>query len=191
MKLMDIANFITYGGKKREQPQAPIVVTHPEDIYGENKVLLSWKADSRPVKKAFNQKFIRTGIVIGVVVALLLAMMQEFFLILVVVSVVFISYVLSNAPIEVVENELTTHGVKTAGQFFYWHELKKSSDVELLAVDVLDKLPGRLFLSFSQDDRVAIKEIFAKHITYVEEEPLTAIDKLYFRFLDKFNFDRK
>ncbi len=66
------------------------MVTHPEDIYGENKVLLSWKADSRPVKKAFNQKFIRTGIVIGVVVALLLAMMQEFFLILVVVSVVFI-----------------------------------------------------------------------------------------------------
>lgn len=164
----------------------------PEAL-GEKQVLMSWKSLARPERKGINQKFMRTGIVIGLVVALFLALMQEFFLIMVVASIVFFAYILINSPIETFEHEISTHGIKTQGQMFYWYELTKffftqNADAHVLAVDTFDKLPSRLYLLYSLDQEQKLKEICEKYITYLEKEPLTSLDKAYSKVLGKFNF---
>jgi hypothetical protein len=189
-------NLLTYSGLISPKPAAEVVEKPPvnPDSLGEKTVLLSWKASSRPERKGISQKFIRTGIVIGLVIALVLALMQEFFLILVVASIVFFSYILINSPIDTIEHELSTHGVKTNGDMYYWYELKRfffttSTGTEMLSIDTIDRLPTRLFMLFNAKDKDKIREVCEKYITYVSEEPLTKWDEVYFKVMSKFNFE--
>ena len=124
MNLKDLASYIGVTSTKKEelpvQPATPVQATTPEAL-GEKKVLYAWESSSKLGKRSWDPKMVRTGVVIGVVVGLLLFLMQEFFLILVVASVIFISYILSNSPMENIAHEISTHGVKTGDQQFYWY----------------------------------------------------------------------
>lgn len=191
-------SLLTYAGfmspKKIEEVQEKPQMT--KESLGEKETLLTWKAPARPIRKVANQRFIRTGIVIGLVIAIVLAMMQEFFLILVVASIVFFSYILINAPIETLEHELSTHGLRTNGELFYWYELRQffftqSTGTEMLAIDTIDRLPTRLYVLFNPKDKDKIREICEKYITYVVDEPLTKWDQAYFKIMSKLNFDNK
>ncbi len=167
----------------------------PESL-GEKKVLMTWKSPSRPNRSRFSQKFIKTGIVIAVVIGLLLVIMQEFFLILVVGSLVFVTYILSNAPVEDVENELSTHGVQTAGVMYHWYDLsrfffKNVESTHILAIDTKRGLPGRLFISYKPEDHDKIRDILAKYLQYLSTEPMTLMDKAYYKVVDKLNFEEK
>jgi hypothetical protein len=137
----------------------------------------------------------RTFMVIGVVVALLLAAMQEFWLIAVIASIAFLSYVLRVTPPEKVKHEITTHGVRFATEFFGWNELEKyyfgvdGSD-DILVVDTKEVLPGRLFFIINSADKDKISELFSKHVHFMEKPPEGFMEKTYSSVLDKFSFDR-
>jgi hypothetical protein len=191
----DVLTFMGITPAAKPEPETvetPRVKRTPESL-GEKQVLMAWKSLARPERQGINRKFMRTGIVIGLVVALFLALMQEFFLILVVASIVFFAYILINSPIEMHDHEISTHGIKTQGQMFYWYELTRfffttNADSHVLAVDTFDKLPSRLYLLYAPDQEQKLKEICEKYIPYLEKEPLTSLDKAYSKVLGKFNF---
>jgi hypothetical protein len=193
-KLSDVTNFIGLTGAKPAEQEAPVLPETPPEPVGEKQVILAWEIQARQEKKTINLKFQKMLIVIGVVVALLLAIMGEFFLILVIASLIFVSYVLYSTPPETVKYELSTHGVEVSDQFYPWKTLKQfffstntSPGKEVLVVDTIERFPGRLFIHFTPEQRETLKETFSKYIPFVKEEPITAMDKAYLSFLDKFN----
>jgi hypothetical protein len=192
MKLFDVTNYlgITNVQPKMEQAQTTVV---NRDGLGPKEVFLQWEAQSRVHKKGLNKKMSRTMIVIGAVISLFLAVMGEFFLILVVGSIIFMSYVLSVTPPENVSYEISNYGIMFGEQMFYWDQLKQyffsySSGQELLCVDSKESLPGRVFISIRAGDKDKIKDILSRYLAFLKEEPVTVMDKTYKSFTDKFNF---
>jgi hypothetical protein len=196
MQLKDITSFIGLT-KKKEEPAVLEQTTTKQgpSMYGEKVVEYSWTAPNRVVKE-ISQKSAKTIIVIAVSVSLLFALMQEFLLIIVIASAGFLYYMLSKSPVAVVDHQVSTHGLWYAGeQFYYWYELKQfffSGDGEslFLCVDTVERLPGRIFLNIKPEDREKLKELFAKRLLFLEEEPKNFIDKAYGSAISKFALDK-
>ncbi|PIS22698.1 hypothetical protein COT50_00660 [candidate division WWE3 bacterium CG08_land_8_20_14_0_20_41_10] len=197
MQLKDVTSFIGLTRKKdafTPTDNAPVPQVDPKS-YGEKVVELAWSAPNRVVKE-MSQKTAKTLIVIAVSVSLLFALMQEFLLIIVIASAGFLYYMLSKSPATEVKHEVSNHGVWYASeQFYYWHELKqfffKTYGTEtILCVDTIEKLPGRIFLNINPTDKEKLKEIFAKHLVFLEEEPKGLVDKMYGSAISKFALDK-
>lgn len=185
-------------GFKARSPEAPASIRSnplPVDLqqtYGSKKVILSWKALARPARKDAGKKVTRAIIVASAAAALILALLQEFPLILVIVSLAFVSYVLSKVPPEEALFEISSHGIKINDDLFYWHEMSqfffvKTDDFDVLAVDVPQNTPTRLFLTIHNADMGKIKDVLSEHLNYIEVEPKSIFDRTYENFIGKFN----
>lgn len=192
--LKSVTNFLGFTTDKSptsytSQPDEPMDIQK----LGEKKVLHMWEAMSRGEKKGFSQKFVRTMIVIGVVVSLLLIIMQEYFLILALGGIIFISYALSKTPPEKVTYEISSHGIGHSGEFYYWTQLRSfffthCDGVEMMAVDTKETMPGRLFLTLGSQDKERLKESVSGYLPYFSEAPRNIMDKAYESITQKFNF---
>lgn len=161
------------------------------DKLGPKKVYISWESHVRPTTKQKDSKLSRTMLVIGVFIGLLLILMQEYALIVLIASLVFVNEAIKKSAPQLVKHEASTHGFSYAGQMYYWHQLRRfffSSD-EMLCIDTYDVLPGRLFVVCSSKDKKQIKEALEKHINYLEEAPKTSFEKAYESILGKLNLD--
>lgn len=196
MQLKDVTSFVGLT-KKKEEPVNPAqaLVKPDPSMYGEKVVEYSWTASDRIVNE-LSQKSAKTIIVIAVSVSLLFALMQEFLLIIVIASAGFLYYMLSKSPATEVNHEVSTHGLWYAGeQFYYWYELKQfffkgDGQSLFLCVDTIERLPGRIFLNINPADREKLKELFAKRLLFLEEEPRGFIDKAYGSAISKFALDK-
>jgi hypothetical protein len=158
----------------------------PRELY------IEWDSVVKQEVKEVNRRFSRTFIIIAVVIALLLVVMKEFGLIFVVASLIFFLVALNRLPEHSVHIEASSYGIKYGESMYYWHDLKnfffkKVGSGEILVVDTNIYLPGRLFFSFMPSDREKIKESLTKHITYLEVEPVTFLDKLFDNVKGRFN----
>ncbi len=196
MQLKDITSFVGLT-KRKEEPVSPSrsVVKPDPSMYGEKVLEHSWTAPNRIVSQ-LSQKSAKTIIVIAVSVSLLFALMQEFLLIMVIASAGFLYYMLSKSPATEVTHEVSTHGLWYAReQFYYWYELKQFFFKEqngglFLCVDTVERLPGRIFLNINPDDREKLKELFAKRLLFLEEEPKGFIDRAYGSVVSKIALDK-
>lgn len=158
---------------------------------GEKKILLSWEADSRPhTADVSEQRMTRTYTVIGVVIALVLIILQEFFLLLLIGSMLFVRYVLAKVPPEKINYTLSTHGITIGPETYYWKELLQYFFLDgvgehVVAVDIEGAAMPRLFISFHPKDKQAIKEILDQHLIYIETPPKSAFDKTYDNIMSK------
>ncbi len=196
MNLNTFSDFLGITNSKATEPGVSTKPIFDPTTLGEKKVLMQWESDSRVERKGFNKKFTRTMIVLIVVVALLLAIMQEFFLILAIGSLVFISYALAKTAPEKVSITLSTHGLTYDDKFYYWAEFKQfffnnQEGVLHLIVDTNEKLPGRLYILCNPTDQDKIKEIFSRYLPLLDKIPETSLDKTYKNLLSKINFDAK
>jgi len=157
------------------------------------KVFLSWETLGRAEKSGdIGIKFTRTFTTIGIFVGLVLVAMQEFFLILAVGSVIFIVQALAKASPENVRYELSNHGLLIDETLYYWNQLKKyffikREGAEALAIDTTLGFPGRIFISFNQENKGEIRRILDQRLFFLEKEPKTFLDTTYEKVLDKFN----
>ncbi|NMB70397.1 hypothetical protein GYA27_04340 [candidate division WWE3 bacterium] len=158
---------------------------------GEKKILLSWEADSRPhTTDVSEQRMTRTYTVIGVVIALVLIILQEFFLLLLIGSMLFVRYVLAKVPPEKINYTLSTHGITIGPETYYWKELLQYFFMDgvgehVVAVDIEGAAMPRLFISFHPKDKETIKEILDQHLIYLETPPKSAFDKTYETIMSK------
>lgn len=185
IKLIDITDMVGLTDTGAKEPTAPTKPSFDPDKEGDRKVLHAWETvtrEHRPIKGA--SKVNRSLVIIGAVVALLLVSMQEFMLVAVVASMLFMRYVLSATPPRSVSHTLTNHGLVYSGQFYGWNELSKffirsEGENDVLCVDTVERLPGRLYLHLNSGDAKKVKEIVGRYLTFLKEEPKIFADRMY------------
>lgn len=195
MKLIDVTNLLGITSLDRDKPQdiqTPRVLKAPQET---PKTLYTWTAVSRPEKKGLDQKKLRTLIIIGIMVSLLLVAMQQFFMILAVLSLIFVVYMLGQVPPEEMTYEINTQGVKYGNLMYYWEELKyffpiTENNHEVLAIDLVNGIPGRLFFTVTKENKKKVTDLLKDYVNYLDEAPKSFIDKAYDSMTEKIALDR-
>ena len=160
-----------------ETDSAPARV--PSIRFEPEKDLHSWKAPSRPFKKR-GREFWVTVLSIAALLAFVLFLAEGVMPVILIISLVFLFYVLSTVTPEEIEYKITNRGVKVADKTTnwdfltrYWFEKKLGSDV--LVFESLN-FPGRLETVALEKDVPKIKEVLKKYVP--EEKPeQTTFDK--------------
>lgn len=180
-----------FGLSLKRKDESPVPTAENEDR-GPLEVYISWDSVVKQEIKDINKRFSRTFIIIAVFVSLLLVAMQEFGLILVVASLIFFLFALNKMPEQSVKVEVNSHGIKYGDTIYFWPDLKyfffkAIGNGEILIVDTKIYIPGRLFFSFNAEDKEKIKESIKKHIIFLEQEPVSYMDKLLNNVKSRFN----
>ncbi len=197
MKVTDLTDFFGVTNSKRNQELEPEKGKLDRENLGPQKVLLEWKGVPKAATATMDPRYQKTFLIIGVVIVFLLVLMKEFFLILVVASLYFVSHVMAKNPLEKLKYVISTYGLTINDRLYYWDEIERfffsghySAGEEYLAVDLKEGFPSRLVIGFEQQDKTKIVEAMNKFVPYLEEEPLTFIDKAYKSVLDKFDLKK-
>src|SRR3990167_3231537 len=124
-----------------EEPK-PVVIQKEAE-----KELLTWTAPARPFKRR-DREFYITIIAIAGIVGLVLFLIEGFMPVILIVSLVFLFYVLSTVEPENIEYKITNKGIKVVDKRTDWSLINRfwfsrRFDSELLVVETLG-LPGRM-----------------------------------------------
>ncbi|MFA5026141.1 MAG: hypothetical protein WC503_06570 [Candidatus Shapirobacteria bacterium] len=154
----------------------------------EEKVLFSWEAAERSYQKK-DKDFWVTAIAILILVSVILIFIKEFFLIMALISVLFLYYALSSVPPGLISNKLTNRGLYFGELRYEWKILRKfwfkknmSSDTINFETDL--RFPRMISLVINQKDTEKLKEIIIKRIPHLETSP-TFVDRLTKWFADR------
>lgn len=144
------------------------------------KDLLVWTAPSRPFKRR-DKQFYLTTISIAGIVCLILFLAEGAMPVILIISLIFLYYVLSTVEPEKIEYKITNKGIKvgdkrTIWQFLgrFWFSQRHDS---LLLILETGFLPGRMELVINSEIKENIKNILKDYL--VEEEiPPSNLDKV-------------
>lgn len=146
----------------------------PNQLYGPEKELLihEWKAPSRPFKKHEKQFYTTVGTIV-LLIALILFFAGQVLPVAVVLSVGFLVYVTTSIPPTDIENKITTYGIWTGDDFYYWEEMgrfwfTKKYDDKILHVEIA-RFPNRLTILIDPEEETIIAEMLS--VVLIEEEP--------------------
>lgn len=186
-------DFLGFTDFKSKEPTPPTSgqTFNPESA-GERKVLYKWTIASHSKTAMDMPKFTKSHMIIGLFVAFILIVMQEFLLIAVIGSLVFLWYVLSSAEPEEVTHEISTHGVDYAGTFYRWDELNeffisKTGEMNAINIDTKTRLPGRLIMMLKPGDVEKVRELVGRYLTFMEEPPQLFTDNIIKSAAEKMN----
>jgi len=155
------------------EPQAVVVRKESErDIY-------VWSAPARPFKRRDRQFYVTTFAITGIV-SLILLFAEGPMPVLLIVSLVFLYYVLSTVEPENVEYKISNKGIKIAGKLTSWSYLtrfwfSKSLDSDMLVLETT-LIPGRIEMVIKPDSKSILKKEISAYIPF-EELPSTGLDK--------------
>uniref|UniRef100_A0A7C4XMK6 DUF5673 domain-containing protein n=1 Tax=candidate division WWE3 bacterium TaxID=2053526 RepID=A0A7C4XMK6_UNCKA len=199
IQLKDITNFLGITNIKSNDIIPPLSKQpKPEnvtDVTSDRRLLYEWTAPNRVSDgKILQLKQNRSAIVIGLAIGFLLILMQEFLLIAVVASLMFLKYVLASTKGEQVRHRILNRGVEYAGDFFTWDELKyffftNESGLEVLCIDTMNRFPGRLHFNIEPGSRDRLQKILEEYMSYVQEAPKMFGDNLFKAAMDRISLD--
>ncbi len=143
------------------------------------KDLLTWTAAARPFKRRNREFFITVGAMAGVV-GLVLFIIEGVLPLILLISLLFLFYVMSTVEPANIEYKITNFGIKVAGKRTDWNAMKrfwfvKRMDSELLIIETFS-LPGRLEMVIRPEIKKDIEKIISDYIPF-EEQPASYIDK--------------
>lgn len=158
---------------KIKEPMEVTVKKEPE------KELFSWTAPARPFKRR-NREFYVTIIAITVIVGLILLLTEGFMPVILLISLIFLFYILNTVEPENIQYKITNKGIKVADKKTQWELLTnfwftKRHDNDLLVFGTFS-LPGRMELVINEGDKETLKTIISGFITE-EEIPPSGLDK--------------
>lgn len=135
------------------------------------KDLLVWRAPSRPFKTRDRQFYVTT-ISIASMVCLILFLAEGAMPVILIISLIFLYYVMSTVPPEEIEYKITNKGIKVGNQLTVWDSLGrfwfgKRFDNDLLIFET-NSIPNRMELVFKQDLKIEAEKILKEYL--VEEE---------------------
>jgi len=150
----------------------------------EEKKIVSWLAPSRPFKRR-SKDFYVTLVTMASVVGLVVFLVEGFMPILLLISLLFLFYVLSTIEPETIEYQITNLGVRIADKTTRWEMMgkfwfTKRFGNELLIIEVF-RIPGRIELIVNSDMKTEIKKELEQHLTH-QEIPASNLDKVVERF---------
>lgn len=192
MELPNLAKFMDI--KDRRDSLGPAKVEEMDrDNLPAKEVFFSWEKEmSLEDRKSVSKRFSRSFLVIGIVIGLIFLAMQQFFVLLIIGSLVFFIQALNKVSPEIVKYELSNRGIMIDDSIYYWDKLRRfffmgGEDSGVIAVDTVLGFPGRVYLSFNLQDREKIKGILEKYTNYLDEEPRNVFDNTYDRVVSKFS----
>jgi len=149
--------------------------------------LFSWKAPSRPFKKRDREFWVTVG-AIAFIGGIILFLIEGVMPVILIISIVFLYYVMSTVEPETVAYSITNLGVKFADKRTDWDYLTrfwftKRLDTTLLVFE-MTSLPGRLELVIDPKDQDKIKEVLTDYVVN-EEAPPSQLDKAANYLADK------
>lgn len=161
-------------GTLNNEPQ-PVVVRKESE-----REIISWKAPSRPFKRYGRRFYVTIFSIVGII-SIVLFIAEGIMPVILLISLIFLFYVLSTVTPDEIEYKITNKGIKISGKETPWQEvvrfwfLSKPSG-EVLLFDTV-RFPGRLQLVFLSGQKEKLKQEISAYVPY-EEVPLSALDKL-------------
>jgi hypothetical protein len=146
----------------------------------QEKSLVSWVSPSRPFKRR-SKDFYTTVIVVSALVGLVLFLVEGFMPILLLISLVFLFYVMSTIEPDNINYEITNLGIKIAGKRTGWKDMgrfwyTKRFGSELLIIETAN-LVGRMEIMVKPELKEQITKIISQHLLH-EQVPPSFLDKL-------------
>ncbi|HJY98570.1 MAG TPA: hypothetical protein VJ227_02555 [Patescibacteria group bacterium] len=154
-------------------PQAVVVRREPE------RDLVVWTAPARPFKRRDRQFYVTVFAMAGIV-GLVLFFAEGVMPVILIISLVFLYYVLSTVEPEDIEYKVTSKGIKVMGKLTAWHLLtrfwfSKRFDADLLVFESLT-IPGRIEFVIKPDLKESLKKEISAYIPF-EEVPASGLDR--------------
>ena len=164
---------------KKPQPKAAVdpnplppfltpKLTETEEIA----TLLSWEAASRPFRKKDKSYYLTSALIVVLLVSILF-LMNEFLLIAVLLSLLFVAYVLAFVPPGNVIYRISTQGITIGDNFYFWHFLyafwfKEKDKSKILIIQTRFNFPAQLMLVLGHQDEEKVKKMVARFLPFVE-----------------------
>ncbi len=174
------------------QVQDPTAFIPLENRPQPEQLLIEWIAPNRPFKKRPQKYYVTIGMILFLI-ALILFFAGQLILIAVGIAAVFLVYVLSAIPPEMVKNQITTYGIHTDNQMYYWDEMgtrfwyKMRHHQEVVHIEV-NRFPHHLTLLLGDLPEEKLTEVLSQVL--LNEEPLpTGFDKAAAWLQDKIQLD--
>jgi len=142
--------------------------------------LVTWIAPARPFKRRDRQFYVTTFAIAGIV-SLVLFLAEGVMPVILIISLVFLYYVLSTVKPEDIEYKATTKGIKIVGRLIPWQNLtrfwfSKRFDNNLLVVET-PAIPGRIEMVIKPEIKDELKKKISVFIPY-EEVPASGLDRV-------------
>lgn len=142
--------------------------------------LFTWIAPARPFKRR-NREFYVTIIAIAALVGLVLFLVEGFMPVILIVSLVFLFYVLSTVEPEDIEYKISNKGVIIAEKRTDWDLtlrfwFSRRFDSQLLIIETL-MLPGRMELVIKPEDKEGLRKVLLDYIPE-EKTPPSTLDRV-------------
>jgi hypothetical protein len=143
------------------------------------KELFAWAAPSRPFKRR-DREFYVTIIAIAFIIGLILFFVEGVMPVILIISLIFLFYVLSTVEPESIIYKITNKGINVAGRETTWEFLSrfwfsKRFNSTLLVFETT-RIPGRLELVVNASDKDDLRKVISKYISE-EEAPPSFLDK--------------
>lgn len=165
-----------------QKQESSVMVNNQNDAdWNDEKVRFEWEAAERSYKNR-DRDFWITVISILVLTSVILFFVKEFFLIVALVSALFLYYVLSTVPPENIKYKITNRGIYFGETRYEWDLLSrfwfaKSLDSEMIHFETILRFPRQISLVINEADKERIKEIVVKKLPLIDESP-NFVDKL-------------
>ena len=152
--------------------EIPAHTTSPNIPRHEVRTLLSWTAPGRPFKKRGKQ-FYLTALLIAFLIEVILFLFSEYTLMLVVASLVFVSFAFAYVPPKNFHYRISTEGVMVEDHFYIWRELydfyfTKRQGQEILNIRSQSIFPGVITISLGELHKDEVKNALVAYLPYRE-----------------------
>jgi len=124
---------------------------HEENFHmNDVKTLLEWTAASRPYKKRQKAYYVNILLLTGTIL-IILFLFSQYALMLVVISIAFVSFALASTPPQNNHYSISTEGIAMDDHFYLWQELydfyfKKRFGEDILHIRTKNYFPGELIM---------------------------------------------
>ncbi len=171
---METAANIQPDSSLNNEPQAVVVRREPE------RELVTWVAASRPFKRYGRRFYVTIFSIVGIV-SIVLFIAEGIMPVILMVSLIFLFYVLSTVKPEEIEYKVTNKGIKVDGKETPWQEIRRFSFLsksggEVVAFDTIN-FPGRMEIVVKPEIKDKLKNEISAYVPYETIQP-SFLDKL-------------
>lgn len=159
--------------QKIQKPQLPDTYPVENEAYFNDVItFLEWHAPGRPFKYRSREYFIN-GFLIMIALEIILFLFSQYLLMVVVFSLVFLSFALSSVPPKSFHYKITSEGVLVENSFFIWEELydfyfMKYHGQKALHIRTKTLFPGEIILTLGELTPQQIKEVLLHFLPFRE-----------------------
>ena len=148
----------------------------------EEKVLLSWESAER-LHKARGKDFYSTMVVLAVLVSIIMFFIEGLIPVLVVWTIVFVTWVMSKTPPQKIEHQITSLGIRTSNELyrfnemmFFWVEEKWGE--KILKIAITRRFPTQLSILIKVEDDLKIRKILVDNSVFLQKPVPNLLDKI-------------